>query len=70
MDTVVAPWLLENFDLPQDFFADPRFTTLRHMAIWAAEKAKIELSSKDEAMITLDDSELRVKDQSGTDLSR
>jgi len=68
LDNVVKPWLMKNFDLPKDFSADSRYATLRHMATWAAEKAKIELSSTDEAVISLDDSELRVKDQSGQDI--
>ncbi|MEM5343659.1 Hsp70 family protein [Paraburkholderia azotifigens] len=68
LDNVVKPWLLEHFDLPEDFSADKRYATLRHMATWAAEKAKIELSSSEEAVITLDDSELRVRDASGTDI--
>lgn len=67
-DNVVKPWLLEKFDLPEDFSTDKSFTTLRHMAAWATEKAKIELSSKEESVISLDDSELRVKDQSGDDI--
>ncbi len=68
LDNVVKPWLLEKFDLPEDFTTNKQFTTLRHMATWAAEKAKIDLSSKEESVITLDDSELRVKDMSGDDL--
>ncbi|MBK7135423.1 MAG: Hsp70 family protein [Rhodocyclales bacterium] len=68
LDSVVKPWLLNNFDLPEDFSADKRYATLRHMATWAAEKAKIDLSTGDEAVITLDDSELRIKDESGTDV--
>ncbi|MGK5035709.1 Hsp70 family protein [Janthinobacterium sp. LB3P118] len=68
LDNVVKPWLLTNFDLPEDFSSDRRYATLRHMATWAAEKAKIELSSSEEAVVTLDDSELRVKDESGADV--
>jgi len=68
LDNVVKPWLMKNFDLPEDFSSDKRYATLRHMATWAAEKAKIELSSSDEAVVTLDDSELRVKDESGSDI--
>jgi molecular chaperone DnaK len=68
MDNVVAPWLLENFDVPENFAADTRYATLRYMSTWAAEKAKIELSSNEEAVVTLDDSELRVKDESGKDV--
>jgi len=68
LDNVVKPWLMKNFDLPEDFSSDKRYATLRYMATWAAEKAKIELSSSDEAIISLDDSELRVKDESGADV--
>lgn len=68
LDSVVKPWLMKNFDLPDDFSTDRRYATLRHMATWAAEKAKIELSSSEEAVVTLDDSELRIKDESGADV--
>lgn len=68
LDNVVKPWLMKNFDLPDDFSTDRRYATLRYMATWAAEKAKIELSSSEEAVITLDDSELRVRDESGADV--
>lgn len=68
LDNIVKPWLLENFDLPENFSSDKRYSKLRHLATWAAEKAKIELSSSAEAVITLDDSELRVCDASGTDI--
>ena len=68
LDNVVKPWLLNNFDLPENFSADKRYSTLRHMATWAAEKAKIDLSSSEEAIVTLDDSELRMKDESGADV--
>ncbi len=67
-DNIVKPWLMKNFDLPEDFSGNKRYTTLRHMATWAAEKAKIDLSSSEEAVVTLDDSELRVKDESGADV--
>lgn len=68
LDSVVKPWLIDKFDLPPDFSISPAYGTLRHMATWAAEKAKIELSSRDEAVISLDDSELRLKDRAGRDL--
>jgi molecular chaperone DnaK len=52
-DNVVKPWLLENFDLPEDLAANPQFKSLLRMATWAAEKAKIELSQKEEAVVSL-----------------
>jgi len=68
MDNIVKPWLLDHFDLPEDFSIDKDYTTLRHMAAWATERAKIELSAKEESVISLDDTELRVKDRSGADV--
>lgn len=67
-DNVVKPWLLKNFDLPEDFSSDKQYATLRHMAAWATEKAKIELSASEEVAISLDDSELRVRDLAGNDI--
>lgn len=68
LDSVVKPWLLSNFNLPEDFVSDSRYAGLRCMATWAAERAKIELSANEEATISLDDSELRIKDESGQDI--
>ena len=68
MDNVVSPWLRSHFDLPEDFIIDKQYSSLRSMAMWATEKAKIALSSKEEAVISMDDSELRVKDRAGDDI--
>ena len=68
LDNMVKPWLVENFDLPDDFTVDPKFRSLARMAAWAGEKAKIELSSKDETVIALAESELGAKDRSGKEI--
>ncbi len=52
LDNVVKPWLLENFDLPEDFTVSPQFKSLGRMATWVAEKAKIALSSSEEVLIS------------------
>ena len=67
-DNVVKPWLLENFDLPEDLTANPQFKSLLRMATWATEKAKIELSQKDDAVVSLPETELGVRDQSGAEI--
>lgn len=67
-DNVVKPWLLENFDLPEDLTAHQQFKSLLRMATWATEKAKIELSHKEEAVISLPETELGVRDQSGEEI--
>jgi molecular chaperone DnaK len=65
---VVKPWLLDQFDLPADFDSDPRFRTLVSMATWAGERTKIELSQREEAVISLPETELGVRDLSGVDV--
>ena len=67
-DNVVKPWLLDNFDLPEDLAANPQFKSLLRMATWATEKAKIELSQKEEAVVSLPETELGVRDQSGEEI--
>jgi molecular chaperone DnaK len=68
MDNIVKPWLLEKFDLPEDFSANPKFETHKRVALWAIEKAKIELSAKEEATIILSEDEMRCRDLSGNDV--
>jgi molecular chaperone DnaK len=67
-DNIVKPWLLEYFDLPEDLSANPQFKALLRMAIWAAEKAKIELSQKDETIISLSETELGARDLKGEEV--
>ncbi|MDO8607741.1 MAG: Hsp70 family protein [Phaeospirillum sp.] len=68
VDNVVKPWLRDQFDLPEDFVVDPQYSTLVRMAAWAAEKAKIALSSRDDAVITLDESQIGLRDRAGTEM--
>lgn len=66
--SIVKPWLLDHFNLPADFETSPQFKTLTSMAIWASEKSKIELSQRDEAIVSLPETELGVRDLSGNDI--
>jgi molecular chaperone DnaK len=68
LDNIVKPWLLEKFDMPADFSASFKYKSLLRMCLWAAEKAKIELSSKEESVISLNESDLGVTDESGTEV--
>ncbi len=65
---VVRPWLLANFDLPDNFLRDPAYRRLARIAHLAAEKAKIELSSQEETSIFASDDEVRLMDQSETEI--
>lgn len=68
LDNVVKPWLLSQFNLPEDFTANSKYKALLRMCLWAAEKAKIELSAKEESVISLTESDLGVSDQDGTEI--
>ena len=68
VDSVVKPWLFENFDLPDNLSTNPRYRLLLQLAARAAERAKIELSAREESVISLTESEIRSRDQSGEEL--
>jgi molecular chaperone DnaK len=68
VESVVVPWLLDHFELPDSLEADPQYKPLLRMVTWAAEKAKIELSQKTEAAISLPDTDLRVRDLAGREI--
>jgi molecular chaperone DnaK len=68
MENIVKPWLMDTFDLPEDFSANQKFERHKRIAFWATEKAKIELSAKEEATIFLSEDEMRCKDLSDSDM--
>ena len=55
VDNVVRPWLLENFNLPEDLSMNPAFKSLIRSATRATEHAKTELSAREEVVIYLAD---------------
>jgi len=68
VDNVVRPWLLENFDLPEDFTVNPSFKSLIRLSAWATERAKIELSAREDTVISLSETEARVRDLNGNEI--
>lgn len=68
VDNIVRPWLLENFNLPDGFSANPDYKALMRLAGWATERAKIELSSRDETVISLSETEARIRDLNGNEI--
>lgn len=68
VDNVVRPWLLKNFDLPEDFSVNPSFKSLIRLAAWATERAKIELSAREDSVISLSETEARVRDLNGNEI--
>jgi molecular chaperone DnaK len=68
VDNLAKPWLLEHFDVPDNFSVDPQYSTLLRMAAWAAEKAKVTLSSRDEAVISMDETQVGLRDRAGSEI--
>ena len=68
VNEIVRPWLAANFDLPDNFQRDPQYRRLIRLAQLAAEKAKIDVSAKDETSIFASDDEVRLTDQSEMDI--
>jgi len=68
VDNIVKPWLLDNFDLPENFSSDQQYSKLLRLAAWASERAKVELSMKADSHILLNEDEIRLQDKSGKDI--
>lgn len=68
VDNIIKPWLFNNFDLPEDLSVNPNYKALMRLTAWAAEKAKIELSAREESVISLSEMEARVRDESGNEV--
>lgn len=67
-DNAVMPWLLSHFDLPEDLVTHPQFRRLHRIALWATEKAKIELSAREEAVISSPENEINTKDRADEEI--
>jgi molecular chaperone DnaK len=67
-DNVVFPWLRQNFNLPTSLRSDPAYKPLVSLVEWAAEKAKIELSAHGTAVVSLAETEVRLRDLSGVEI--
>lgn len=63
VDNVVKPWLAEQFNLPSE-----QLSGIRGVISWSAEKAKIDLSTYEDAAIALSEDELRLRDKDGKEL--
>ena len=65
---IIRPWLEENFNIPSDLLTNSNYQSLYRLSLWAAEKAKIELSSSDESRISLTEFEVRTADLDGNEI--
>ncbi len=67
-DNIVKPWLLDRFNLPTDFIVHSEYKRLIRFANWAIEKAKIELSAREDSVISLSEMEACTHDLSGEEI--
>ena len=65
LDELVRPWLAATFRLPEGHEADRRFERLVRVARLAAERAKVELSTRGETAISASDDLVRLEDARG-----
>ena len=68
INSVIRPWLIDNFALPNDFQRYPQYSLLTGKALIAAESAKIELSTTEKSTIFQSDEDIRMKDENGSDI--
>lgn len=67
-DSIVRPWLVANFDLPQHFQKDAAYRHLTTISHHAIERAKIQLSASNSASIFVSEDDVRMKDLSGAEI--
>ncbi len=68
VDNIVQPWLHANFALPDNLSVNPRYKPFLRFVTWASERAKIELTTKDETMISLSEDEIGTNDLKGDEI--
>ena len=68
VDNVIKPWLLDEFDLPENLSANPNYKRLVRVAAWAAERAKVELSAREETAIRMEEVDIGVRDETGEEI--
>ncbi len=68
LNSIVRPWLMEQFDLPEDFQTDKTYQRLLRVAQHHCEVAKIALSTKMVDRIFADENQIGAKDRQGKEL--
>lgn len=68
LNSIVRPWLLENYNLPNDFQKEAAFQRLIRVAQYRAELSKIALSTQTVDRIFADESQIGVRDSNDQDI--
>ena len=66
-DSVIRPWISENFDLPINFQSNEKYKYLSNVSKYSAEAAKIQLSTLDTSTISVED-EINITDEQGEEI--
>ncbi|AWC25842.1 Heat shock protein 70 (plasmid) [Aminobacter sp. MSH1] len=68
VNSIVRPWLLDTFDLPDEFQKMPGYERLMRIANYRSELAKIALSTHENDRIFADENQIGLKDRSGQEI--
>lgn len=67
-DSIVRPWLQDNFNLPENFQKEVAYRHLTKVAHHAIERAKIQLSASDTASVFASEDDVRMQDADGSEI--
>jgi molecular chaperone DnaK len=68
VNSLIRPWLIDKYHLPNDFQSAPQFRRLMRIAQLRAEQAKIDLSTREKTILFVSDEDARVLDEKGQDI--
>ena len=68
IEKVVYPWMQRRFKLPDEFWTLDKYKSIVGIINHATEEAKIALSDRESATISVSESQLRIQDEAGEDL--
>ncbi|MDW9565793.1 Hsp70 family protein [Sinorhizobium meliloti] len=67
-DSIVRPWLVDNFNLPEHFQKEDKYRHLTTISHHAIERAKIQLSASGSASIFASEDDVRMTDESRSEI--
>jgi molecular chaperone DnaK len=68
VNSVIRPWLLGTFELPESFQTLPQYQRLIRIAQFRAELTKIALSTQTNDRIFADETQINIKDEAGSNI--
>lgn len=68
VNSLVRPWLLSTFTLPENFQTQPKYARLIRIAYLSAERCKIALSTQPVDQVFADENQIGTTDEAGNDI--